>query len=258
MHDSSRLSAADRLWLARTFEVNRSRFGGWTMTQGTPEGGASGDQGGHQDSGGTGDQGGGDNGAQGQQDAGQQGGDQGGSDKGYPAQTPVAEMTAPQQAAYWRDKARTHENRATEYRTAVGGKTADEVRTELDTLRREKMTADERAIEDAKRTERESVAREYGPRSVRTAFDLLLGDMPEQERNEEIELLDLSKFLTSDGNVDTAKVRSHAAKIAPAAKGSGTGTRDFGQGKRGGSAASGTSAGADMFAARKSKSTTGS
>lgn len=193
--------------------------------------------------------------------------DKGGSDAGvddakdraFPANTPVAEMTAPQQAAYWQHQARKHETRATEYRQAAGGKTAAEVQSELDTLRREKMSADERVIDDAKRQTREEVTREYGPRSVRTAFDLLLGDMPEGERNAELELLDLTKFLTDSGAVDTAKVRRAAEKIAPADKGTGSGSRvfDFGAGNRGGSgSSSGVAAGAELHASRRQSTQT--
>lgn len=217
------------------------------------------------------DQAGGDAGAADADKGGDQGGDadkdKGGSDagaddakdRGFPANTPVAEMSAPQQAAYWQHQARKHETRATEYRQAAGGKTAAEVQSELDTLRREKMSADERAIDDAKRQAREEATREYGPRSVRTAFDLLLGDMPEGERNAEIELLDLSKFLTDSGAVDTAKVRRAAEKIAPADKGTGSGSRvfDFGAGNRGGSgSSSGVAAGAELHASRRQSTQT--
>lgn len=154
---------------------------------------------------------------------------------GFPADTPVAEMTVAQQAAYWQHQSKKHEGRAIEYRTAAGGKSAAEVRAEMevaDAARREKLTADERAVEDARRETREATTREYGPKSVRAAFDLLLGDMPKEERDAEIELLDLSKFLNTTGDVDTDKVRRTAQKIAPAGKGTGDGHFDFGGGRR--------------------------
>lgn len=178
------------------------------------------------------------------------------ADLGFPPNTPVAEMTLEQQVAYHKHQARKHETRASEYRQALGGKTAAEAQAELEQLRRDKMTAEERAIEDAKRQARDEATREYAPQSVRTAFDLLLGDMPEEERNAEIELLDLSKFLTSSGAVDTAKVRRAAERIAHTDKGSGNGQQfDFGAGRRGGTQPdAGVSAGASRYAARKQKS----
>lgn len=144
--------------------------------------------------------------------------------KGFPADTPVAEMTPAQQAAYWQDKARKHEQRATEYRSAAGGKTADEIKKELEaaeTLRREKLDDHQRAVEDARREAREHTANEYGPRAVKLAFNLALRDMPESDRTEFIDELDLSKFLTDSGDVDTDKVLKRVEKIAPAGKGPG-------------------------------------
>lgn len=87
---------------------------------GTGTGGQQGGQGGGQAGGADGGQNGGGQagtGAAGGQNTGQQSGaGQGGSgagtgdDRGYPANTPVAEMTAEQQTAYWRYHARKHEN----------------------------------------------------------------------------------------------------------------------------------------------------
>lgn len=184
------------------------------------------------------------------------------SDFGYPANTPVERMTPDQQAAYYRHQARKHEDRNKDLLRLTGGKFGDDLKAvfdELETLRDEKRTDSEKAVEEARRTAREEVTRDYGPKSVRTAFELLLGDMPEEDRNAEIELLDLSKFLTDSGDVDTAKVRSHAEKIAPADKGQGNQRHDFGAGRRGaGPAKTGISAGADLYAARKKSSTTNS
>jgi hypothetical protein len=182
-------------------------------------------------------------------------------DKGYPANTPISAMTADQRAAYFEDKARTEENRRKELLKLTGGKYGDDLKaemTELARLREERMSDAEKAVDEARKTVRAEVSQEYGPRMVRTAFDLLLGDMPEQERTDAIEVLDLSKFLTTDGNVDTAKVKAHAAAIAPAKDMGGSTRRDFGQGPRGNTGAkkTGVAAGADLFAARRKPTTT--
>lgn len=239
------LSPAQAAWLAGTIETNRARYAGFKMMADDASGDDSGDGGGDSGDGGAGS---GDDKA-------------GGSDasRDFPANTPVANMTPEQQAAYWRTQAQKHEGRNKDLLAITGGKYGDELKNVLDAgeqARRDKLSADERALEDARRTTREEVAREYGPRSVRAAFDLLLGDMPEQDRNAEIDLLDLSKFLTSDGSVDTDKVRRLAAKIAPADKGQGNQQRNYGQGKHGAGQSTGLAAGADMYAAGRKKSTT--
>lgn len=162
-------------------------------------------------------------------------GDQGSADKGFPENTPVAEMTAQQQVAYYKHQSRKHEERATAYRTAAGGKTADEIKTELEaveTLRREKLSDQERAVEDAKREARESAAREYAPKAARTAFEFALSHLKDEDRTELIDTLDLTKVITDSGDIDTAKVRSIVEKIAPADKDKGNRHFDFGGGRR--------------------------
>lgn len=240
------LSARDAEWLTRTFARNRGLYGGFRMEAGDGSGsgdGAGADEGGSSD--------------------GNQGGDGAGSDAdGFPANTPVEKMTAEQQAAYYRVQSRKHEDRNKDILKITGGKYGDDLKAvldELETLRDEKRTDGEKAVEEARRAAREEVAREYGPKSVRTAFELLLGDMPQEERDTEIDLLDLSKFLTDSGDVDTAKVRRHAEKIAPTDKGQGGQQHDFGAGRRGNDTSkTGVAAGAELFAASRKKSTTGS
>ncbi len=182
-------------------------------------------------------------------------------DKGFPANTPVAEMTPQQRDAYNAHMRERNRETARQWRAVTGERTpqqlADDL-AELDRLRTASLTDSERAIEDAKRQAREETTREYGPRSVRAAFDLLLGDMPEQERNDEIDLLDLSKFLKQNGDVDTAKVRQFAQKIAPPVKDEGTQRRNYGQGSHTRGQSSGVAAGAEMYAAGRKKSTTNS
>ena len=177
-------------------------------------------------------------------------------DKGFPPNTPVAEMKPAEQAAYWRTQAQKHEGRNKELLGITGGKYGADLKAALDERERlldSQRTDSEKAVEAAKREAAEAVAREYGPKSVRAAFNLLLGDMPQQDREAEIELLRLEKFLTADGEVDTDKVRQKAASIAPSVKDR---RHDYGQGRRGpATAPSGVAAGADRFAAKRNKST---
>jgi hypothetical protein len=193
-----------------------------SMTQGAPEGGSGGEGG----AGGEGGQGGGS--GQGQQQQQQQS-----SDKGFPADTPVSEMTPAQQAAYYKDKAQKHEQRNKDLLAITGGKVGDELKAVLEEygqLKTASQTDAEKAIEEAKKQTRAEAALD----SVRSAFDLLLpDDMPEEKKNEALGVLNLAAFLTPDGRVDTAKVKTHAATLAPAKdNGQQHQNRDWGGGHR--------------------------
>lgn len=240
------LSFADAAWLSKTLERNKALFGGWRMDggDGSGDGGSGGD-------GGTGGDGG--NGGQGG----------GGSDKGFPANTPVAEMTPAQQAAYGKDRSQTHETRNKDLLKITGGKYGDALKAdvdELEKLRQQNQTDSEKAVEEAKKAGRAEGARESGLDAARMAFEFALGHDPEKnDQSTLIDTLDLSKVLTDDGKVDTAKVRTVVAQIAPADKGRGSGKRDadYGGGRReGGDGKTGIKTGRDLYADRHKKSET--
>lgn len=179
------------------------------------------------------------------------------SEHGFPADTPVAEMTDKQAAAYYKHQSRKHEERARSYRSAAGGKDPDELKgivTEAEEARRGKLTVDEKALEDARKEGERAILADLAPKAVESAFKLLLGDMPKAEIEAEIELLDLKKFLTEDNQVDTDKVKARVQKIRPD-KGQQEKQRDFGQGRRGSGAPTGGVAAimAERRAAREKK-----
>lgn len=240
------LSADDTEWLARTFARNQRLYGGWSM-----DGSGAGDGG----DGGSGGDGGADDGSGG--DGGKSGGDKGGSDLGFPKDTPVAQMTPEQQAAYHLHHSRKHEGRSKEWQSAFPGKTAAEIKAIVDKAeadRRNTLTLDEKTLEDAKAEARTAALAEIGPKAVKSAFDLLLGDMPEQDKAEVLDTLDLKKFLTDDNEVDTAKVRAHVARLNPAGKAPHQQRlRDFGAGDRRTDKSSGVKAGRELFADRRKK-----
>lgn len=159
-------------------------------------------------------------------------------DQGFPANTPVAEMTPDERIAYDRHQREQNRQRRAEWDDATGGRSAAEVKAamaELETLRRERLTPSEQAIEDAKREVRESVRaearRELLPALVHAEFRAAAGARLSKEQIEVILApLDPTKFLTADGGqVDTAKVQQFVDGIAPAGKQ----WPDMGQGKRG-------------------------
>lgn len=164
--------------------------------------------------------------------------DTGKADKGFPANTPVTEMTAEQQAAYWRDKSQLHEGRNKDLLKITGGKYGEDLQadlSELGTLRDKTRTDSERELEAAKNAAKAEVRQDLGTDSARMAFEFALGHDPENnDQSDLIETLDLTKVLTDDGKVDTAKVRAVVAKIAPTGKGKGGTAQDadYGAGRR--------------------------
>lgn len=177
------------------------------------------------------------------------------SDPGFPASTPLEQMTPEQQVAYYRHQARKHEDRNKDILKLTGGRYGDDLKAlfdELDTLRTEKLTDSEKAVEEARRTAREEAAREFGPKMARLAFETALAHR--DDRDDLIAALNLTSVLTESGDVDTAKVRSIVEKIAPADKGTGGERHDFGAGRRGGTAKAGVGAGAEMYQSSRKKS----
>lgn len=143
--------------------------------------------------------------------------------KGFPENTPVADMTIEQQASYWKHYARQHEDRV----RAFGGLTPEQL-TELqqkaqraDALEFDLMSDADRKVAEAALEARTIAESEFAPRLVRAEFRAeLKGRVPDEELdtrlNTLLEPLDSSKFLTSSGDVDTAKVAAFVAGIAPA------------------------------------------
>lgn len=178
---------------------------------------------------------------------------------GYPPNTRVEDMKPEEQAAYYRDQARKHEDRNKALLALTGGKYGDELKTELAELaelRKAKMTDQEKAIAEAKEAAKADVQAEFAPKLASMAFDVALAHVPEEARGKLIDSLDLTKFVDpTTGSVDTDKVKETAELLAPQ-PGKGTpGRPDYGAGRRGGQATSGVAAGAARYAERHGKKT---
>lgn len=203
----------------------------------------------------------------------------------YPAETSVKDMTADQQAEYWREKAQKHEKQWKSYQD----KTDDELRQEVARLRgasnntgallrklgvtddasadaliakrdRAEALANDLATdtERAAREARENTEKELRPQlqaqAVEDAFRLLIGDSKtDTETTDFLADLNLNRFIGENGRVDTAKVRARAEQFAPA-KGTSTtsnkGPTVTGHGSAGGKptgSLSGATSGADLY-----------
>ncbi len=164
-------------------------------------------------------------------------------DAPWPANTPVAEMTAVQQAAYWRDKSQKHE------------KQSKANLTELDKIRRAGLSTDEQKLEEARDAGRAEVMATVGARLVDAEIKAsAAGRLDDKQRTALLEGLDRNRFLTDDGDVDTDKVEAliegiagpKSAKDEPKTKFPG-----LGQGKRTiGDTTPSVAAGKDRYAER--------
>lgn len=202
--------------LAEVVALHREMFGGWVM----------------EDDG---------DGADGNETPGGEGGANESAD-GFPANTPVKDMTAEQQAAYWKHKARKHEARAEAAR--------DTVKAERDRLKQATMTDDQKAIEQARNEAAEAARTEERAKLLGQVVKAELRGALTAKKIEAARInaalgpIDTKYFLTDSGEVDTDKVTEYADGFAPA----GTQWPDTGQGKRGSNGpAKGVDAGRDLY-----------
>lgn len=143
------------------------------------------------------------------------------TDPGFPADTPVAEMTADQQLAYWKHQSRKHERRADERKDYDQLKAAAD---ELAALKAASQTEAERALEQAReeaRREGENLgAQRYLRDAVIGRFQRLSG-MDDDETREVFDVIgsDPSHFVKDDGDIDVERITRLAARVAPAAGG---------------------------------------
>ena len=158
--------------------------------------------------------------------------DEKGKDLGYPANTPVAEMTAEQQAAYWRNQSQKHEGR---YKNLVGDRSFDDVRADLDAYaehQRSQQTPAEQAITAAREAGRAEAIAEANSKAATAIFRASLQAQGHSE--DDVDQLVANFAVTNfvkDGDVDTDALATFAKRFTPA----GTAEerrRDFGGGHR--------------------------
>jgi hypothetical protein len=147
-------------------------------------------------------------------------------DTGFPADTPVAEMTDAQQAAYWKHQSRKHENTA---KARGDYDTLKAKAAKADELEAANATEQEKAVTAARKEAEAETRKALAPGLVRAEFRAAAkGVLSDEQRDALLEDLDLSKYLTDKGEVDEAKVANKVKAFAPA----GNGRADLGQGRR--------------------------
>ena len=163
------------------------------------------------------------------------GGDGSGSGKGFPENTPLAEMSAEQREAYWKDKARKHEQRAN------ARADYDDIKAKADKYDQhvqQSKTEQEQAIDAAKEEARKQAKAEFGQQLVAAEFRGRIGDrLDAEQRDELLESINSNQYLTPDGEVDTDKVARFVDNFVPKPSESGKDgkgwPKDTGQGRRG-------------------------
>ncbi len=182
---------------------------------------------------------------------------------GFPANTPLTQMTESQQAAYWKAQARKHEDRVKAMGDYEKYKTAFD---EYERLLTASQTEQEKAVAEARRQgHAEALAAAGGQLVEQWVRAAAAGRLAEQSVDALLSGLDRSRFLRTDGGVDTDKVYQFVGSItpspAPAVQPAAvapvpapatppvvtpTGGPDFGQGTPGSSRPSGINAGREL------------
>lgn len=167
---------------------------------------------------------------------------------GYPKDTPIAEMSDKEQAAYWKFHARKHES------TVNARADYDQQKADAEKWRQaqdEKKTPDQKAIDQAKEEARAEERRKVAPRLVKAEFKTLARNMDPDVLEAFLEDIDSLKYLTADGDVDTEKVKARVEKLTP--KKHQQPQRQNHQGFRKTDGATGIAAGRDLHASRNKK-----
>ena len=129
---------------------------------------------------------------------------------GYPDGTPVVEMPAEQQAAYWKHKARKHERRARP--DDIDDTVADAAKWRAQQAGNQ--SPDEKAAQDARDAGRREGAASLLHDAVRAELKAQRPHMTTDELDEFLEDVALEKFLGTDGRLDTDRVGRLAGKLA--------------------------------------------
>ena len=138
-----------------------------------------------------------------------------GEDLGYPVNTPVAEMTAKEEAAYWRHKSRQHEDR---WKSVQDYDDVKAKATQYDQLVATQQTDHERAVAAAREEGRSTALQEAGGQVVEAYVRAAAtGRMSKEAVDSLLAHLDRARFIDKKtGAVDADKVYELVGSLAPA------------------------------------------
>lgn len=141
----------------------------------------------------------------------------GGTDRGYPENTPVAEMTDAQRAAYYKHHNRQAENRL----NAFKGMTPEQVQqmqTRLQELEDGKLNADQKALKDAvtkaANDAKSAADAEWRPKYQASELKSVASQVLKGEQLKSfMAVTDPAKFAGDDGEIDEEMVMGHLTAI---------------------------------------------
>lgn len=133
----------------------------------------------------------------------------------YPANTPLADMTAPQREAYWRSHARKHEDRV---KAMSDYEELRATKEKYDALVTASQTEQERAVAEARRQGHAEAMQQAGGRLVEAYVRAAAaGRLDEQRVNALLEGMDRTRFLDQQtGEVAADRVTTFVHALAPA------------------------------------------
>lgn len=134
---------------------------------------------------------------------------------GFPPATPLTEMTVDQREAYWRHQAKKHEQT---WKSVIDRNlTPDQVlemQQKLEDVRREQMDDHEKALADARKEAAQETRKTLVPDLVRAKLEAAVArrdpSLTDDDVAAKVEFLDLTRFLTKNGEVDADKVSAWA------------------------------------------------
>jgi hypothetical protein len=138
------------------------------------------------------------------------------AEHGYPSETPVADMTEPQQTAYWRHIAKKKQRELEGIDVAKLQADA----AELAALKAATATDQDKALEDARREGEVIGAEKYLKDAVKGSFRALTG-MSKEDVETAFAHVDASSFTAADGAIDDEKLEQFAATFGQNAGGGG-------------------------------------
>jgi hypothetical protein len=135
-------------------------------------------------------------------------------DRGFPKSTPIDEMTAEQQAAYWK----YHDRRKSDTLKAYGGITAEQAKQNARRLQEfedGKLTADQKALKDATtqaaKDARTAADAEWSQKYLRSEMKSLVSSVitDKEQRDAFMAVTDPTKFVGENGEIDEQKVMGY-------------------------------------------------
>jgi hypothetical protein len=136
------------------------------------------------------------------------------AEHGYPLETPVADMPAEQQAAYWRHEAKKQQKKTDG--VDIAKLQADAA--ELAALKAASATDQDKALEEARREGEVIGAEKYLKGAVKGSFRALTG-MSKEDVETAFAHVDASSFTGADGAIDDEKLEQFAATFGQNAGG---------------------------------------